>query len=127
MRYEPEVNLNKGPGFTPRWAKYGSMAETGHTMSEVFPTAKVTPSGNGSVLEALSLMYSVLVCLWWSRLISPTHRVGSNRVGDGQQILPDRKKPKKHKFMAAQSIMLFGLSYRVGTAGRRIACEGYPG
>ena len=97
MRYEPEANLNKGPGFAPRWAKYGSMAETGHTMSEVFPTAKVTPSGNGSVLEALSLMYSILVCLWWSRLISPTHRVGSNRVGDGQQILPDRKKPKKHK------------------------------
>ena len=73
----------------------------------VFPTAIVTPSRNGSVFEALIRMYIMDVLVMLSTVMScgPRCQVGSKVVSPGQQISPDRRKPKKHRFIAAHSMI----------------------
>ena len=80
----------------------------GHTAFKVFPTAMVTPMRNGSVFNPFILAKRVLVSLLLSMAMSAMHRchVGSCAAVEGQHISPDRKNPKKHKFMAAQIMML---------------------
>ena len=78
-----------------------------HTTPDDLPTAIVTPKRKGSVLEPLIETNKVFVSWTLSSAMSPMQRchVGSNDDADGQQISPDRRNPKKRRFIAAQIII----------------------
>ena len=90
------------------------MAAKGQRSKDVAPSTKVTPSRNGSVLDDLMVTNSLEGQVMLSRDKSPGAKwaVLSKLVVDGQQSSPDRRNPKKHKFMAAQIIRPFQVGGR---------------
>ena len=66
------------------------------------------PLRNGSVLEAFSLICSMLGGTLWSAAMSEKFKctAGSYEVVSGMVISPERRNPKKHKRKALQSMML---------------------
>ena len=83
------------------------MAATGQRGEDVRPTNRFTPFLNGSVFDCLIVTRSIAGWVGSSIAMSPTHKwtAGSNSLSDGTVISPARRKAKKHKQQAAQTIL----------------------